>query len=139
MAYKDGNYEAEITLSGGSGRATVESPAEIHIENGNITAKIVWSSSGYDYMKVDNKEYSSEIIDNKSVFQIDIPDLGQDIPVVARTVAMSEPHYIDYTINISDKLQSTGFPWLTIGICAAVAVAFAGVFIGLCIRKKKRK
>ena len=44
----DGDYTAAVTLEGGSGRASVQSPAKIHVENGQATATIVWSSSNYD-------------------------------------------------------------------------------------------
>ena len=48
----DGEYTVEVTLSGGSGRATVESPTKIKVENGIATATIIMSSSNYDYVIV---------------------------------------------------------------------------------------
>ena len=40
----DGNYTCEVTLEGGSGRATVDSPAALTVADGKMTATIVWSS-----------------------------------------------------------------------------------------------
>lgn len=40
----DGTYQADVTLTGGSGRATVDSPAAITVKDGKIYATIVWSS-----------------------------------------------------------------------------------------------
>ena len=41
----DGTYNVEVTLEGGTGRATVVSPTQITVKNGKITATIIWSSS----------------------------------------------------------------------------------------------
>ena len=49
----DGSYTCAVTLEGGSGRATVESPAALTVADGIMTATIVWSSPNYDYMLVD--------------------------------------------------------------------------------------
>ena len=46
-----------MTLEGGSGRATVESPAALTVADGIMTATIVWSSPNYDYMLVDGEKY----------------------------------------------------------------------------------
>ena len=40
----DGAYTAAVVLEGGSGRATVESPAALTVADGKMTATIVWSS-----------------------------------------------------------------------------------------------
>ena len=52
---KDGSYTAQVSLSGGTGRAAVGSPAEITVENGMIWATVVWSSPNYDCMVVEGK------------------------------------------------------------------------------------
>ena len=41
---EDGSYTAEVTLEGGSGRASIESPATLTVKDGKVTASIVWSS-----------------------------------------------------------------------------------------------
>ena len=41
----DGEYTVEVTMEGGSGRASVQSPTELSVENGQAEAKIVWSLS----------------------------------------------------------------------------------------------
>ena len=53
----DGTYTCDVTLEGGSGRATVESPAALTVADGRMTATIVWSSPNYDYMLVDGEKY----------------------------------------------------------------------------------
>ena len=56
-ALADGTYTCDVTLEGGSGRATVESPAALTVADGRMTATIVWSSPNYDYMLVDGEKY----------------------------------------------------------------------------------
>ena len=53
----DGTYTCEVTLQGGSGRASVDSPATIIVKDGKVTADIVWSSPNYEYMLVDDVQY----------------------------------------------------------------------------------
>ena len=94
----DGQYTADITLSGGSGRATITSPAEITVQDGEVQAKIVWSSSNYDYMEVDGKSYSPVNETGNSTFLINDVPLDEKVPVLAETTAMSQPHLIEYSI-----------------------------------------
>ena len=41
----NGSYTVAVTLEGGTGKATVTSPAKLKSENGQMTATIVWSRS----------------------------------------------------------------------------------------------
>lgn len=94
----DGAYTMEVTMTGGSGRASIDSPANITVENGNYTAEIVWSSSHYEYMTVDGVQYDPVNTEGNSTFLIPItPDT--DITVQALTTAMSEPHLIEYVLH----------------------------------------
>ena len=52
----DGEYDIDVTLEGGSGRASIESPTKLVVENGKMTLTVVWSSSNYDLMVVDGVE-----------------------------------------------------------------------------------
>ncbi|HOO28837.1 MAG TPA: ABC transporter substrate-binding protein, partial [Lachnospiraceae bacterium] len=94
----DGEYQVNVQLTGGSGKASVESPASVAVEDGILTATIVWSSPNYDLMEVGGTSYYPVNDSGNSVFVIEIPALGQEIEVRAETVAMSEPHMIDYTL-----------------------------------------
>ena len=98
LALKDGIYTAEVTLGGGSGRASVESPARLRVENGQAFATIVWGSANYDYMKVDDVKYETVNVEGNSAFEIPVTGFDWKIPVIADTIAMSEPHEIDYTL-----------------------------------------
>ena len=101
-ALADGSYTCEVTLEGGSGRATVESPAALTVENGKMTATIVWSSPNYDYMIVDGEKYLPTNSDGNSTFAIPVAALNTPLAVTADTVAMSTPHEIEYTLTFAN-------------------------------------
>lgn len=95
----DGTYTCEVTLEGGSGRATVESPAALTVADGKMTATIVWSSPNYDYMLVDGEKYLPTNTEGNSTFEIPVAALDTALDVTADTVAMSTPHEIEYTLT----------------------------------------
>ena len=97
----DGTYQADVTLTGGSGRATVDSPAAITVKDGKIYATIVWSSPNYDYMLVDGEKYLPTNTEGNSTFEIPVAALGTPLTVTADTVAMSKPHEIEYTLTFT--------------------------------------
>ena len=97
----DGSYTCEVTLEGGSGRATVDSPAALTVADGKMTATIVWSSPNYNYMIVDGEKYLPTNTEGNSTFEIPVSALGVPLSVVADTVAMSTPHEIEYTLTFS--------------------------------------
>lgn len=95
----DGSYTCAVTLEGGSGRATVESPAALTVADGAMTATIVWSSQNYDYMLIDGEKYQPTNTEGNSTFEIPVAALDTALTVTADTVAMSTPHEIDYTLT----------------------------------------
>lgn len=108
----DGTYQADVTLTGGSGRATVDSPAAITVKDGKIYATIVWSSPYYDYMIVADETYYNEAkVGENSTFTIPLEKLPCEISVIADTTAMSVPHEIEYTLSF--VLKETDFSELT--------------------------
>ena len=97
--FQDGTYQMEVELLGGSGRASVTSPAKVEIKDGKAVATLEWSSPNYDYMVVDGEKYLPVNTEGNSVFQIPVEAFDQDIAVIADTVAMSKPHEVEYTLN----------------------------------------
>ena len=130
----DGTYPIDVTLEGGSGRASVASPAARAVEDGNMTATVQWSSSRYDLMIVDGERYLPVNTEGNSVFEIPVASLDEPLPVQAETVAMSEPHLIAYELVFDgDSLrpaESGGIPsivWLAVGGAALLCVLCAAV------------
>ena len=98
----DGSYTVEAVLQGGSGKASVQSPARLTVENGAMTATVIWSSKNYDRMIVNGQEYTPTYENGLSCFTIPVSALGTPLPVQAETTAMSQPHMIDYTLTFSN-------------------------------------
>lgn len=98
LGLEDGNYTAEVTLEGGSGKAYVESPASIRVENGEAFVTLVWSSSKYDYMIVGEEKYLPINTEGNAVFEVPLEGFDARLQVLADTVAMSTPHEIEYTL-----------------------------------------
>lgn len=98
----DGSYTVEAVLQGGSGKASVQSPARLTVENGAMTATVIWSSKNYDRMIVNGQEYTPTYENELSCFTIPVSALGTPLPVQAETTAMSQPHMIDYTLTFSN-------------------------------------
>lgn len=95
----DGEHTIEVTLDGGSGKATVESPTTIRKNGDEYTAVITWSSPYYDYMIVDGQRYEPVNTEGNSVFEIPVASLDTPLEIIADTTAMSEPHEIEYTLT----------------------------------------
>ena len=104
---EDGTYTAEVTLEGGSGRASIESPATLTVKDGKVTASIVWSSPNYDYMIVDGKKLFPVNTEGNSVFEIPVASFDTALDVSADTVAMSKPHEIEYTLAFDSSTIKT--------------------------------
>lgn len=96
---ENGSYLANVTLEGGSGRATIDSPCEIKIKKDSCMAVITWSSPNYDYMIVNDTKYQPVNTEGNSVFEIPISIFDVPVAVQADTTAMSKPHLVDYTLT----------------------------------------
>ncbi|MBR1865790.1 MAG: hypothetical protein IJ801_04720 [Lachnospiraceae bacterium] len=140
MSVKDGDYTMELTLTGGSGKATVVSPAAIRVTDARATAQIEWSSPNYDYMIVNGQTYLPVNEEGNSVFEIPLLALDQAVDVIADTVAMSKPHEIAYTLTFhSDTLKSGKDRNVTVVIIGTVVVLVVLVAVPVVSRTRKKK
>ena len=97
---KEGEYSIEVNMTGGSGRATISSPTLFISRDGHAYARLLWSSSYYDYMIVGGKKYLNETKDGgNSTFTIPIARMDSTIPVIADTTAMGDPVEIEYNLT----------------------------------------
>ena len=104
---EDGSYTIELTMEGGSGRASIQSPAQLAIADGAATAILEWSSSNYDYMLVNSEKYLPVNTEGNSVFEVPVEALDVPLTMIGDTVAMSTPHEVEYTVTFhSDTLQN---------------------------------
>lgn len=104
---EDGSYTIELTMEGGSGRASIQSPTQITVADGAATAILEWSSSNYDYMLVNSEKYLPVNTEGNSVFEVPVEALDAPLTMIGDTVAMSTPHEVEYTVTFhSDTLQN---------------------------------
>ena len=102
LALTDDSYTVEVTLAGGSGRASVSSPARMTVEGGKATAEIIWSSPNYDYMlTADGTRLDPVNSEGNSTFLVPVTCFDAPVDVQADTTAMSTPHLIDYTLTFA--------------------------------------
>ena len=103
----DGSYTIELTMEGGSGRASIQSPAQLAIADGAATATLEWSSPNYDYMLVNGEKYLPVNTEGNSVFEVPVEALDAPLIMIGDTVAMSTPHEVEYTVTFhSETLES---------------------------------
>ena len=103
LGLADGDYLVEVSLSGGSGRAKLASPAQLHVENGSCTATLVWGSRNYDYMRIGETKYLPLPDTDTSTFEMPVSFFDRPMAVIADTIAMSEPHEIEYSLLFSSE------------------------------------
>lgn len=102
----DGTYKINVDMAGGSGKATIESPATLKVSENKATAVLVWSSPNYDYMIVNGEKYLPVNTEGNSTFEIPVLLFDGEMPVTADTVAMGTPHEIEYTLTFhTDSIE----------------------------------
>ena len=101
LGLSDGDYTVEAELGGGSGRASVQSPAALRVENGRAVATVVWGSSNYDYMRIGEEMFYPLQTEGSSTFELPVPVFDRKLTVYADTTAMSTPHEIEYTLHFN--------------------------------------
>ena len=96
----DGSYWIRVSMTGGSGRASISSPTGFYVKDGQATADIHWSSASYDYLKLDGVRYNAFTdAAGHSAMTIPVSTLDTAIPVLADTTAMSKPYEIEYQLS----------------------------------------
>lgn len=100
LGLEDGEYVIDALLQGGSGKASISSPAVLTVEDGKASLEVIFSSPNYDYMIVGDEKYEPVNEEGNSTFIIPVDGFDYSMPVTADTTAMSKPHEIDYTIQL---------------------------------------
>lgn len=130
----DGCYLIEVSMEGGTGRASVDSPTNLVVSEGQAVATITWSSPNYDYMIIDGTTYQPTITEGNSTFEIPVLAFDEPFTVVADTTAMSVPHEIEYQLTFDSASATpvevnTGSHGKTLAICAIVCAALGCAFV----------
>lgn len=134
----DGVYEIKVDIEGGSGRASIASPAKLTVENKKGTASIEWSSSNYDYMIVNGDKYLPVNTEGNSVFEIPVLVYDEGMTVIGDTTAMSMPHEVEYVLTFHTESLPIGqedpVPMAAIVVVLVIVAAVVPV-----IQKKKNR
>lgn len=141
---EDDTYSIEVNMTGGSGRASVSSPTWFVVRDGKAYARLLWSSSHYDYMKLNGIKYENETTDGgNSTFTIPVAVFDQPIPVIADTTAMGDPVEIEYeltfyedTIDTVTKVPQEAAKRV---IFIALLIIIVGGILNLVVKRRKRQ
>lgn len=97
---KDGTYFPEFSFTGGTGKVSI-SCEQVVLKGGRATAKLVFDSPNYTWIKVEGEQYDNQTPgDDTAVFEIPVNPEGVT-KITAQTTAMSTPHEIEYELSIS--------------------------------------
>lgn len=141
---EDGEYSIQVNMAGGSGRASVSTPTWLIIKDGKAWAKLLWSSSYYDYMIVGDTKYENETTDGgNSSFTIPIAVMDEPMPVIADTTAMGDPVEIEYELtfyqdSIGAKSQIPQEAATNVLIVALIIIVIGGI-LNIVIKKRRKQ
>lgn len=141
-ALPDGAYCVDVQLTGGSGKASVTSPAPLDIVDGEAFVKLTWSSANYDYMIVDAQRYDNEAEEGRnSVFTIPVKNWDVPMDVIADTTAMGKPIEIHYQLyfpvdSIADRSELPQDAALRVLYMAAFIIVAGGI-LNAWVKKKR--
>ncbi len=140
----DGTYSIEVNMTGGSGRASVSSPTWLIVKDGKAYARLLWSSSYYDFMIVGGKKYLNESTNGgNSTFTIPITQFDTIMNVVGDTTSMGDPVAIGYkltfykdSISTSNKIPQEAAKGV---IAIAAFVAIVGGILNFILKRNQEK
>ena len=143
LPMEDGEYSIEVNMTGGSGRASISSPTLLTVRDGKAYATLLWSSTYYDYMILEEKYYYNLTEDGgNSTFEIPITVMDEGMPVIADTTAMGDPVEIQYVLtfyeeSIGTKDQIPQEAAKKVFVIAAVIIVAGGI-LNYRIKKKRK-
>lgn len=141
-ALPDGAYCVDVNLTGGSGKASVVSPAPLDIVDGQAFVTLTWSSAHYDYMIVDAQRYDNEAeAGRNSVFTIPVTCWDGPMDVIADTTAMGKPVEIHYQLSfpvdsVADRSELPQDAALRV-LAMAAFIIVAGGILNAWVKKKR--
>lgn len=140
---EDGTYSIQVNMTGGSGRASVSSPTWLIVKDKKAYARLLWSSTYYDYMIVDGQKYLNESTDGgNSTFTIPITVMDDPMTVIGDTTAMGDPVEIEYRLTfyegtIGSKSQIPQEAAIYVLIFAAVIIVAGGI-LNYFVKKRRK-
>ena len=98
LGLEDGDYQCAVSLAGG-GKATLASPAALHVKGGQCTADIVFSTSKIDYAIVDGEKYEPTATEGGAAFTVPVQAFDVGLSIVVDSTAISPAVEVAYTMT----------------------------------------
>ena len=99
LGLEDGDYTCDVTLTGG--KATLQSPATLHVAGGACTADIVFSTERIDYAIVDGQRYEPTAIEGGAAFTVPVYAFDVGIGITVDSTAMTPAVEVPYTMTFA--------------------------------------
>lgn len=137
---EDGEYAIDVTMEGGSGKSAIDSPATLIVTDGRAYARVEWSSSNYDYMKVAGTKYALLDEEGNSTFEIPITVFDEPMLVIGNTTAMSTPHEVEYKLTFAaDSITARDQSPQTALIALSAVILVAALLLAFFFISRKRR
>ena len=97
LGLEDGDYRCDVALAGG--KATLQSPATLHVTDGACTADIVFSTERIDYVIVDGQKYEPTATEGGAAFTVPVPAFDVGVAITVDSTAMTPAVEVPYTVT----------------------------------------
>lgn len=97
LGLSDGIYLVDAALEGG--RATLESPALLTVEDGVCTAYIAFGTAKIDYVIVDGEKYLPTNDGGNAAFTIPVSGFDRGLSIIVDSTAIKPATEVQYTIT----------------------------------------
>ena len=95
----DGLYTVDARLVGDAGKAKVESPAQLRVENGEAYATVVWGSKKYADMRLCGAPAAALEIGGNAAFEVCVPCFDWNLGVTIDSTALGAPVEMAYALR----------------------------------------
>ena len=101
LGLADGSYTCGVVLEG-EGRAALQSPAQLTVENGAVTARIVFSTKKIDYVLVAGERYEPVSMEQGAEFLVPVAAFGRKLTIVVDSTAIKPAVEVTYTMTFDE-------------------------------------
>lgn len=101
LGLADGQYTVEAQLVGDTGKAGVESPAQLRVENGEAFVTVVWGTRKYANMRVDGELVPAVETDGNAAFEMPVRCFDWNLGVTVDSTALGKPVEMSYAIRFN--------------------------------------
>lgn len=97
----DGVYACAVALTG-QGRATLQTPARLTVQDGVCAAEIVFSTAKIDYVIVNGEKYEPIRTEGGAAFEVPVAAFGIGLSIVADSTAIRPAVEVQYSMTFDE-------------------------------------